>query len=94
MTRSRTIEIRIADDCKIVPLRKSLQDAVGYLRVWGNSDHVILYIDKDYNVEASHQKYVQHLDPLTHTPKGKDLRQYYFIMGLYDAKTDTYSFHS
>jgi len=92
MTRSRTIEIRIADDCKIVPLRKSLQDAVGYLRVWGNSDHVILYIDKDYNVEASHQKITQQVNPIPNEPI--TYRQYYFIMGLYDAKTDTYSFHS
>ena len=92
MSTPRTIEIRIHDDCKTVPFRTSMQNAIGYLSMWGNSDHVILYIDKDYNIEASHQHIVKGVNPgILPDPR---YAQYYFIMGLYDAKTDTYSFHS
>lgn len=87
---NRTIEITVADDCKIVPIRKCMQDAIGYLSMWGNSDHVILSIDKDYNISASHLRLVQH-DPSEETTSHT---QYYFIMGVYDAEKDTYSFHS
>lgn len=94
MSTPRTIEIRIHDECKIVPLRKSLQDAIGYLSMWGNSDHVILYIDKDYNIDASHQKLIKPIDPLEELPIPQRYFQHYFIAGIYDAKTDKYSFHS
>lgn len=87
---NRTIEIRVAEGVILNPHTKSLQSAIGYLSMWGNSDHVILYIDKDYNIEASHQR--------ASTPPNAlediEYRQYYFIAGVYNAKEDTYSFHS
>jgi hypothetical protein len=91
MSTPRTIEIRIHNDCKTVPFRVSMQNAIGYLSMWGNSDHVILYIDKDYNIDTSHQRKLDPLDPRRLTA---EFTQYYFIAGIYDAKTDTYSFHS
>lgn len=90
---NRTIEITVADDCKIVPLRKCMQDAIGYLAMWGNSDRVVLYIDKNYSISASHQRVQQTLAVGT-TDNGPKYHQYYFIQGIYDAKEDTYSFHS
>ena len=87
---NRTIEIRIHDDAKIIPCRHSMHAAIGYLSMWGNSDHVILFIDKDLSIEASHQHVANSLDPL----QSNGYRQYYFIMGLYNAEKDTYSFHS
>jgi heterodisulfide reductase subunit B len=90
-TMNRIIEIRVAEDCKLIPFRNSLQNAIGYLSMWGNSEHVVLWIDKDYNIEASHKKMNQQLEPTDALPT---YRQYYFIMGLYDAEKDSYSFHS
>lgn len=91
MSTTRTIEIRIHEECKTVPFRTSMQNAIGYLSMWGNSDHVVLYIDKDYNIDASHQRKLDPLDPRRLTA---EFTQYYFIAGIYDATKDTYSFHS
>ena len=89
---NRTVEIRVAEDCKIIPLRKSTEAAIGYLSMWGNSDRVLLYIDKDYNIDVSHQHIVKAPNPYN-LPEPRH-QQYYFIMGLYDKTKDSYSFHS
>lgn len=88
---NRTIEINVSERA-ITTLSlhsKSLQAAIGYLSMWGNSDRVVLHIDKDHNIEASHQRLRVGTIPIS-----AEYLQYYFIAGIYHAQTDSYSFHS
>lgn len=93
---NRTIEINVSERA-ITTLSlhsKSLQAAIGYLSMWGNSDRVVLHIDKDHNIEASHQRKIATIEVTFPCDTITEYQQYYFIAGIYDAKADTYSFHS
>lgn len=71
-----------------LPTNKAFANALNYLIFWGNSDRVELYIDRDMNINASHQ-ITTSKDVIPQTYK-----QYYLIGGIYDAISKTYSFHS
>lgn len=87
------VEITFQDDCSPA-LRYTdwFKAALAYAIIWGNSDRVVIHVDKDNNISVSHQR--------LHPETGK-YEQYFYMQGIYhDEPLDKYhldlrySFHS
>lgn len=91
----RIVVITISESNSSLPetLRKQ-QDfhrALGYAAMWGNSDKVCIHIDKDGDLNTSHQRNIG--------PDGNGApvyQQYFFMLGLRNENDPmgNYSFHS
>jgi hypothetical protein len=73
--------------------------ALAYAITWGNSDRVVIHIDKDNNISVSHQKLIPNKVDYMH--EHERYEQYFYMQGIYhDLPTQRYtldqhySFHS
>jgi hypothetical protein len=81
----RRVEITIHENADKAMIGTQLFNQwIGYAIMWGNSDYVRIYVDKDLNISTSHQR---------ETPEGLH-KEYFFMQGIYHADSNTYSFHS
>lgn len=85
---NRTVEITIHEDVDhdFIQYDKDFKEWLAYAILWGNSDHVVIYVDKDKNIGASHRKKISEDLP----PK-----QYFYMEGIYHPNEERkYTFHS
>jgi len=74
---NRTIEITFANGPE--PRNKALQQAIGYLAMWGNANKATLHIDSDLDITAHYYRDDKHI---------------YTIGAILDPLVNIYSFHS
>lgn len=90
---NRTVEITFSSYASLPEILRFQQDfhrALGYAIAWGNSDHVIIHIDKEGDINTSHCRNIAAVNELP------SYQQYFFMLGLRNKSdpASPYTFHS
>lgn len=91
---NRSVDISFASNPSLPETLRFQQDfhrALGYAIAWGNSDHVSIFVDKEGDIQTSHQRNINPDKDGTPT-----YQQYFFMLGLRNKEdvTKPYTFHS